>query len=168
MSRINLYRKHSRLTGFNRGDFLMILIEQKIMEAKSLDGLEKDTVVLNWEDRNRSRLRLTTAKGIEIGIALPTGTGMQDGDILYLDDSRYIVVEAAKDDVIVIYPEDMTGAAFAAYEIGNRHLPVSINRDGIMMTPYNRLLEDLLKKESVRYKCTRDVFEPIKKAHSHG
>ncbi|HDH52966.1 MAG TPA: hypothetical protein ENH24_00585 [Nitrospirae bacterium] len=84
---------------------------------------------------------------------------MQDGDILYLDDSRYIIVEAAKDDVIVIYPEDMTEAAFVAYEISNRHLPVSINRNGIT-TPYNRLLEGLLKKESIKLILTH-FFHPV-------
>lgn len=145
----------------------MILIEQKITNAKSLDNLEKETVVLNWEDRTRSRLKLTTSMGTELGIALPTGTGLRDGDILYMDESRYIVVEAAEDDLIVIYPRDMTEAAFVAYEIGNRHLTVSINSESIM-TPYNRLFEDLLKKTSVRYQCTRKVFEPIKKGHSHG
>ena len=59
----------------------MIIIKRKITGVGSLEGLERDTVVLNWEDRRRSRQRIRTTKGVELGIALHTGTVMQDGDL---------------------------------------------------------------------------------------
>ena len=145
----------------------MLLIKHKVAAVKNLTALERDSVVLNWEERRKSRQRLKTTKGIEIAVALPTGTILYNGDILYINNNSYIAVEAAEEDVVVIYPDDMTKGAVIAYEIGNRHLPISINGDTIM-TPYNHVLEDYLKKEAIQYEHKRDVFEPIKRGHSHG
>lgn len=143
-----------------------MLIEHKITDINNLAGLERDSVVLNWEERRKSRQRLKTTKGIEIAVALPTGTILYNGDILYMNNNSYIIVEAAEEDVIVIYPDDMTKGAVIAYEIGNRHLPISINGDSII-TPYNHVLEDYLKRESIQYKCRKGIFEPVKRGHTH-
>ncbi|MGA2517942.1 MAG: urease accessory protein UreE [Thermodesulfobacteriota bacterium] len=146
----------------------MILIEQKIKltDLHPLDGLERDTIVLGWEERRKPRQRLTTKKGSEIALALPTGTILKDGDILYLDDRCYVTVEEAKEDVIVISPEDMAEGAAIAYEIGNRHLPISIE-NGTIATPQNLQMEEFLKKTAIRYQLRKESFEPTRKGHSH-
>lgn len=145
----------------------MLLIEHKITDVRGLACLERDTIILNWEERRKARQKLKTTKGIEIAIALPTGTILYNGDILYINLNSYIAVEAAEEDVIVIYPEDMVRSVIIAYEIGNRHLPISINADTIITT-YNHILEEYLKRESVQYECKRGIFEPIKRGHTHG
>lgn len=145
----------------------MLLIEQKQTNIPDLQGLEKDTVVLNWEERRKSRQRVRTPKGTELAIALPTGTILRDGDILYVDHLGYIVVEAAKEDLIVIHPESLTQGALVAYEIGNRHGPVSIN-EGRIVTPKNASLEELFQKSGIRYQLEKAVFEPTPKVHAHG
>jgi len=146
----------------------MILIEQKIKltDLHPLDGLERDTIVIGWEERRKPRQRLTTKKGSEIALALPTGTILKDGDILYLDDRCYVTVEEAKEDVIVISPEDMAEGAAIAYEIGNRHLPISIE-NGTIATPQNLQMEEFLKKTAIRYQLRKESFEPTRKGHSH-
>lgn len=146
----------------------MTLIEQKIniTDLHHLDGLERDTIVLGWEERRKPRQRVMTKKGAEIALALSTGTILRDGDILYIDDRCYIAVEAAKEDVIVIYPEDMGEGAAIAYEIGNRHLPVSIGKRNIV-TPQNPQVEEFLKRTAVRYQLRQESFEPTGKGHSH-
>ena len=145
----------------------MLIIRNKVADKKDLKGLERDTLVLNWQDRRRSRQRVRTTKGVELGIPLPTGTVMQEGDLLYRDKRCYIVVEAEKEDVIVIYPADMTQGALVAYEIGNRHHPISLSRERII-TPYSRLMEEFLKRESIRYECRKEVFEPLRRGGHHG
>ncbi len=145
----------------------MLIVRSKVREVKDLRGLERDTVVLNWEDRRRPRQRVRTTKGVELGIALPTGTVMQEGDVLYLNESRYIVVEAEKEDVIVIFPENLSQSALVAYEIGNRHLPICLCK-GTIITPYNRLIEEFLKKESIKYECRKETFEPLRRGNHHG
>jgi urease accessory protein len=146
----------------------MTLIEQKIKIADlhHLDGLERDAIVLGWEDRRKPRQRLTTKEGTEIALGLSTGTILKDGDILYIDDRCYIAVEAAKEDVIVIYPEDIEEGAVIAYELGNRHLPISIGKENII-TPQNAQIEEFLKKGAIRHQLRKERFEPIRKGHSH-
>ncbi len=146
----------------------MTLIERKIKitDLHHLDGLERDTIVLGWEDRRKPRQRLTTKKGTEIALAFSTGTILRDGDILYMDDRCYIAVEAAKEEVIVIYPEDMEEGAIIAYELGNRHLPLSIGKETIM-TPENSQIEEFLRKGLIRHQLRKERFEPTRKGHSH-
>ena len=145
-----------------------MLVEEtiKITDLHFLHGLERDALVLGWEERRKPRQRLTTQKGAEIALALPTGTILREGDILYIDDHSYITIEDAKEDVIVIYPEDMEQGATIAYEMGNRHLPVSIGR-GHMMTPHNPHLEEFLRKGLIRHQLRKGSFEPTRKGHSH-
>lgn len=145
----------------------MLIIEHKIINITNLNNLEMDTVVLNWEDRRKARQKIRTKRGIEIAIALPTGTILNDSDILYRDDKSYIAVEAEKEDVISIQLDDITGSAMIAYELGNRHAPVSISNSRLM-TPYNHLIEDLLKRLSIRYERSKDIFEPFRTTASHG
>lgn len=146
----------------------MTLIEQKIKitDLHYLDGLERDAIVLGWEERRKTRQRLTTKKGTEIALALATGTILRDGDILYMDDRCYIAVEAAKEDVIVIYPADAEEGAVIAYELGNRHLPVSIGKENIV-TLQNAQMEEFLRKTAIRHHLQKESFEPTRRSHSH-
>ncbi len=145
----------------------MIMIEQKVEQAEDLSGLSRDVVTLNWEDRRKSRQRLTTRDGLELALALPTGSILEDGDIIYLDNDRYVAVEAAREEVLCIYPERCEDYALAAYEIGNRHLPLSIACD-LLSTPLEPMLEAHLKKRGIRCERRLIPFEPVRKGHSHG
>lgn len=147
----------------------MLVIEKKKtdIDPQDLVDLEKDTLILSREDRRRCRQRVRTQKGTEIALALPTGTILKDGDILHVDARSYIVVEAAKEEVIVIHPASMIEGALIAYEIGNRHLPISV-REGIILAPRDVLLEEFLKKSGIIYGRTEEIFEPTPKAHGHG
>ena len=69
-------------------------------------------------------------KGRELALALPTGTVLADGDILYVGAGLHVTVEAEEEDVLVVPLGDAAAAAALAYELGNRHLPVSI-RDNV-------------------------------------
>lgn len=145
----------------------MILIENKMERAADLSGLDRDVVTLGWEDRRKSRQRLTTRNGLELALALPTGSILEDGDIIYLDGQRYVMIEAAREDGLCIYPERPEDYALAAYEIGNRHLPLSIARDSLS-TLLEPLIETHLKKQGIRCERRLIPFEPIRKGHSHG
>ena len=145
----------------------MIVIEQKQKRPQNLEGLYRDSVTLAWEDRRKSRQKLTTRSGLEIALALPTGSILEDGDVIYLDKERYVVVEAALEEVLCVYPARPEDYALAAYEIGNRHLPLSIARD-FLCTPFEPMLEAHLKKHGLRCECRSMPFEPIRKGHSHG
>jgi urease accessory protein len=146
----------------------MLVIEKKKADINPQDlrHLEKDTLILSREDRRRGRQRVRTQKGIEIALALPTGTILKDGDVLHVDDRRYIAVEAAKEEVLLIHPISTTDCALIAYEIGNRHLPISV-REGIILTPRDGMLEEFLKRNGIKYHCAEEIFEPTPRVHIH-
>jgi urease accessory protein len=122
---------------------------------------------MGWEKRRRSRQRVSTLHGRELAFALPTGTVLEDGEIVYIGQGFYVSVEAEEEDVIVAPLRDATTAAALAYELGNRHLPVSL-RDGMLATPYDRLVEEVLTKSGVPYSREKEKFEPVRILHHHG
>ena len=147
----------------------MLTIEKKKtdIDPRVLSKMEREPLILGWEDRRRGRQRVRTLKGTEIALALPTGTILKDGDVLFMDTRSYIAVEAAREEVIGIRPETIKEAAFWAYEIGNRHLPICI-QEGMVLTPRDRALEQWLNREGITYRCLNEIFEPARKAHDHG
>ena len=71
----------------------MIIVEEIVTTQKRLSPPERDLVKLDWEARQKCRQRLRTEAGREIGLALPTGTRLSPGDVLYRDADVEIVVE---------------------------------------------------------------------------
>lgn len=149
---------------------MTILVESILDRSTPLAArLERDEVVLDWEERRKSRQRTTTRRGRAIAIALPTGTVIRDGDILYAGETFYIIVEAKEEDLMVISPKSINEAARIAFELGNRHLPVSIQGDAIM-TPCSRDTESAMEGLGVPYERKTGIFEPVRRAghHVHG
>jgi len=127
-------------------------------EAKQ-DRLVIDTVALTWEERQKSRQRLRTTKGQELALALPTGTRLQEGDLLPTVDG-YIEVALAPEDVILITPQNLQEAAFVAYQIGNRHLPLEITGEGLK-TLYERVLAVYFEQHVIATERRQLPFTPV-------
>ena len=90
---------------------------------------------LAYEWRQKSRARVTVAggelAGSDVGLALPRGTVLRDGDVLATDDGKTMRrVRAAAEQLL----RGRAGAALpllrAAYHLGNRHVPVQVGRGG--------------------------------------
>ena len=114
-------------------------------------------VPLGWEDRTKSRQKVKTEQGEEFAIALSTGQSLNIGDILFEDKERIIVIDSIKENVLVVYPSSPQEMAKIAFQIGNRHAPIQIEEDRIL-TPYDRLMEDFLKKLHFHCEVTTDTF----------
>ncbi len=145
----------------------MIVIEEVIRNVAIPAGSEPDTITMGWRERRHTRQRVRTLKGREFALALATGTVLDDGDILYVEQGFYVAVEAEEEDLLVLPLGDASLAAVAAYELGNRHLPVSIGDDRLV-TPYDRLVEELLAKLGIPCHRRKGRFEPARMSHHHG
>ena len=145
----------------------MILIEEIIRNVAIPPGSEPDLVVMGWQERRQTRQRVRSYKGRELALALATGTVLDDGDILYVGQDFHVTVRAAEEDLLVVPLTDASLAARTAYELGNRHLPVSIGEDRLI-TPYDRLVEALLEKSGIVCLREKGRFEPARMAHHHG
>ncbi|MFL2932360.1 MAG: urease accessory protein UreE [bacterium] len=123
----------------------MNIIETISGQLKDRETREIQKIPLGWEERTKSRQKVRTENGEEFAIALTTGQTLKVGDILLEDRDRVVVIDAIKEDVLVLHPNSAEEMAKIAFQIGNRHAPIQIEKDRIL-TPYDRLMEDFLKK----------------------
>ncbi len=146
----------------------MHIVEQVVRPSAEECRRIIDRVSLAWEQRQKSRQRLMTAQGREIALALPTGTRLQAGDLL-LTPEGWIEVTSASEDVLLIRPRSPQETAFVAYQIGNRHLPMEIEAQGLK-TLYEPILEVYLKQQGIPVERLQAPFTPIGAAfgHRHG
>ena len=91
-------------------------------EIDDLNGYHVETIYLNSEDMLKRILRVTSDHKREYGITLDNNEKLKDGDILYNEDKKLIVVKANSEDVLIIKPSSITEMGVIAHALGNRHL----------------------------------------------
>jgi urease accessory protein len=124
-----------------------------------------DTVSLTWEERQKSRQKLQTGQGHEIALALPTGTRLHAGDLLPVM-GGWIEVHLAPEEVLLIRPRDLREAAFVAYQIGNRHLPLDIAEEGLR-TLYQPVIEAYFSQRKIAAERAQLPFTPVSATVDH-
>jgi urease accessory protein len=83
-----------------------------------------DTVQVEPPDLDRHRLRVRSAAGVEVAIALPRGQKLFDGAVLVLETDRAIVVRAGEQRWIRARPATPADALQLGYHAGNLHWKV--------------------------------------------
>jgi urease accessory protein len=131
-----------------------------------LARLERDRLVLTAEERRWGRRRVTTEKGRELVLALPTGSVLEPGHVLYVGDDHYVAIDAAEEAVLAVSPRSRDEMVRVAFEVGNRHFTVAIDGDRLLV-PDDVAMEQLLDRLRVPWKRARAVFEPIGAGHRH-
>ena len=131
-----------------------------------LSRLERDALVLTAEERRWCRRRVTTRAGRQIALALPTGSVMTPGDVLYVARDWYVVVEAAAEPVLAVTPASREEALRVAFDVGNRHFALAL--DGArLLVPDDPAMEQLLSRLGVKWERTSAVFAPLGVTHRH-
>ena len=105
-----------------------------------LNGYHVEKIYLNSEDMLKRILRVTSDHKREYGITLDNNEKLKDGDILYNEDKKLIVVKANSEDVLIIKPSSITEMGVIAHALGNRHLQAQFEDDK-MIIQYDRLVE---------------------------
>ena len=121
---------------------------------------EEDKLVLGWEERRWARGRFKTAHGRQIGIALPTGTTLAPGSILYVTADWYLKIEGAIEPVLEIVPADYSEAVKIAFEVGNRHFSLALEQNRILV-PDDKAMIRLMERLGVPWERRQAVFDPI-------
>ena len=93
------------------------------------EAAEIDSISLDFDQRHRRRLLLTTQGGREILLDLPRARRLRHGDGLMLADG-IIRVAAADEDVMDIHAGP-AGLIRIAWHLGNRHLAVQLREGAI-------------------------------------
>ena len=133
---------------------------------EQLASLERDSLVLSAEERRWGRRRVKTEKGRELVLALPTGSVLEPGHVLHVDEDYYVVIEAALEAVLSVVPRDRNEMVRVAFEVGNRHFTLAIEGDRLLV-PDDVAMEQLLSRLGVPWKRDRAVFVPVGSGHRH-
>jgi urease accessory protein len=126
-----------------------------------------DELVLTFEQRSRSRLHALLASGEPIGLVLPRGSLLRDGDRLATDDGRVIAVRAADEEVIEAHCDDPYQLVRVAYHLGNRHAAVQIGA-GFVRFAADPVLGTLCERLGARLVRRQSPFEPEAGAYAGG
>lgn len=117
------------------------------------------TLELAFEDRQRTRLRVTLSHGEEASLILPRGSVMRGGDELMLSDGRRVRVVAASESVSTARTRDAYALVRAAYHLGNRHVPLEIG-EGYVRYLHDHVLDGLVRELGLSVEAERCPFEP--------
>lgn len=103
-----------------------------------------DSVVLDYEQRHRRRILLTTEGGREVLLDLARAALLKDGDGLLLEGGGILRIVARPEALAEIHAHDEGELVRIAWHLGNRHAPVELMGDRL------RILEDHVLAEMVR------------------
>jgi len=119
-----------------------------VMVAKAGNWPDKedvDSVELGFDDRHRRRLRLTTDSGESVLLDLTKPQPLDDGDgLAFENEEGWVRIKAASEDVLEIKGQDLNHIIRLAWNLGNRHLPIQILKDGHLRIRFDHVIEEML------------------------
>ena len=125
------------------------------------------TLTLTYDQRQKSRLRVTLDDGLEAGIILERGTVLRHGDFLRSKRGEFVQILAAKEKVTVVMTEDVLLFSKACYHLGNRHVPLQIENNWLSFQR-DHVLEELVLNLGLEIKHKTLPFQPECGAYSNG
>jgi len=136
-------------------------------EPVDLSKRKVERIRLASSDLARHRQRVQTDAGREVGISLPHGHTLKDGDLLHLDDALAIVVEQVEEDLLRLLPRTPEEFALAGYQVGNLHRAAMIDRRGVTVL-YDKAIEAMANRFHLAFEKVRGKFLPLQSSgHSH-
>lgn len=136
-------------------------------------GTPSDVLSLPYEDRKKSRLRVTSERGRDVAIVLERGSTLRDGDLLAADGGEIVAVRAAAEMVSEVSSADALLLTRAAYHLGNRHVPLQIEA-GVLRYQHDHVLDGMVREIGLEVGTRMAAFEPERGAyanaggHGHG
>lgn len=119
-----------------------------------------ERVVIDADDRRRSRFRATTDAGTDVGVIVDKAA-VSAGDVLLIEDDRMIVVAFEPRDALAVSLPDATDEALEAavelgHRIGNQHWDLAVEY-GVVYVPLEadrhiveRVVADIVPRSEVR------------------
>jgi urease accessory protein len=130
-------------------------------------------LILDHEERRKTRQRVTLSDGTMASLILPRGSILLDGDLLEGNNKEIIKVVAESEDLMEAKADNINSYAKALYHMGNRHAPVEISVSSLIIRckPCS-ILKSLLESLGLYVRELKAPFEPLKgsflsNAHTH-
>lgn len=145
------------------------MIVEKILgnlsDSYPVNDRKIDTVALEWYELDKKLLRKETSEGETIGIRI--SGHMHEGDVLWEDDSHLIVIDVVPTDLTVVAVDTMQAMGRLCFELGNRHLSLSIGEHEVRV-PYDAPTFEYLEKLGFAPVRKKAKFAHFTVCHAHG
>ena len=128
-------------------------------DASLTEGKELDYFTIEWYESNKRILRKKTSKGIDISIkrSIPFQP-LQHHDILTCGETTATLIAVKPCQCIVVYPRNVLEIGTVCYDIGNKHIPISLTATEIVL-PFDRPTFCLLEKNGLDLKVEDRIFQ---------
>ena len=144
----------------------MLIVNKIVPQAQGLAAAllrRASQVELSWDLRQKSRFDAVDSAGRQLGFMLPRGTVLRGGDVAVVEDGSLVQVQAAPQAVLVVRtcPEHGTPRDLlrAAYHLANRHVPLELQADRLLLEP-DHVLAEMLRAMHLIVHEERSAFEP--------
>lgn len=122
----------------------IIASTHELKASGRLNSQTVDRINLQWFETDRRILRKTSAGGRDVAFRLlKEGQRLRHGDVVHLDGKLAICIEIEPSEVMVLSPQTLPEMARACYEIGNKHTPLFLDGDELLL-PYDKPLFEWL------------------------
>ena len=126
-----------------------------------------DRVTMDYDTRQKARIKMITDKGKELGIFLQRGHPLQIGEILVTECGTLIEIVGANEPVITASTDDWLAFSQVCYHLGNRHTKVHIGERWLRFK-VDHVLQELAENYGLLVDAKPAVFEPESGAYGKG
>lgn len=144
------------------------MIVEKIVGHKDsvdLTNMDIDIVPIEWYELDKKLLRKDSRNGEEIGIRVIER--LEDGDILYMEGNKVVLLEVQPCELTVVKVDTMETMGRLCFELGNRHLSLSIQADQVSVV-YDKPTFEYLEKLGFSPEKKTGKFTNFTVCHAHG
>ncbi len=125
-------------------------ILDNIANIKNVESYQIENIHLTSDDVLKRVIIISSDQNVEYGIRLEEDKKLMDGDILYKDDYKLVVIRLELSDVLIITAHTIGEMAKIAHNLGNRHMPAQFTKTQ-MIVPYDYLVEEYLQDNKALY-----------------
>ena len=134
----------------------MLEIVERVEECTDASSA---SLTLPFEQRQKSRLRVTLDNGGEAALILERGAILRHGDLLRATNGQIIEVLAACETVSTVRESNALLISRVCYHLGNRHVPLQIG-DGWLRYLQDHVLDNMVHSLGLSVEHDEAPFEP--------
>ena len=123
-----------------------------------------DEIILDYQDRNRRRIKLDSKKKISFLLDEKETVFLNNGSLLILSNEYKVKVIAKLENVLKVEAKDKSNLSSLAWHIGNRHIPAEIHKDYIIIQR-DEIISRMLKLLGAKVVKKKLSFTPEKGAY---
>jgi len=140
------------------------MLEAKIRLTETVINPD-DSITLDFDARQKARIKSKTDLGIDIGIFIERGKPLLVGEVLKTQCGQTIVVKGALEPVVTASTNNWLNFAKVCYHLGNRHTRLQVGERWLRFQP-DHVLSELVQQYGMAVNEQPAIFEPEKGAYS--